>query len=499
MTVSAASLVDTIRRCRLLEPARLNELASDLLPQLPDSQLLARELLERAWLTPFQINQLLRGHGSQLCFGPYVILDRLGKGGMGRVYKARRQDQGPPIALKILRKRFSSHPLALERFRREAQAVAQLSHPNIVPAHEAGHVGDTPFLAMEYVAGIDLAQLVEKRGPLPIAEACTYGYQAALGLQHAHERGIIHRDIKPRNLLIARPTGGRQLPEVGQVRILDFGLALLESEAVQTNRLTKLGRRVGTVEYMAPEQEVSCRDADTRSDVYSLGCSVYYALAGRPPFLESDPSLRAYPQVSWEAPPIKCFRADVPPALGAVLAKMLVRVPAGRFQTADEVAAALRPFCPMPTVEVMETPRVASLPGPVSQECTTSAPGATEMAVEPSRITSYLLARRRRKLRRLVLGLAGGLLLFGAVLLLVLRPPTSHKNAGPADGDHSGKTGATPKTGEVNENAPRDDVQEKPRAPRFKKEEEEDEPGPVNKGDKKKPLKEKKEEEEEAP
>src|SRR5208283_5376113 len=203
MTVgSVAGFVDTLQKNRLLQPAQLDELIRSLQGQCADARALARELIRRGWLTPYQINQLFQGRGPDLLLGSYIILERLGEGGMGLVFKARHQKMGRTVALKLIRKDRLVNPDAIRRFEREIRAMSQLSHPNIVTAHDADQVGENHFLVMEYVEGVDLAKLVQQCGPLPIDQAVAYIRQAALGLQHAHERGLVHRDIKPSNLLV---------------------------------------------------------------------------------------------------------------------------------------------------------------------------------------------------------------------------------------------------------------------------------------------------------
>ena len=185
----------------------------------PAPRALAGELIRRGWLTPYQVNQLLQGRGRDLLLGSYVLLERLGEGGMGQVFKARNWKLGRVVALKLIRKERLDNPDAVRRFQREIRAAAQLDHPNIVRAFDADEVDGTHLLVMEYVEGTDLAKLVKKDGPLPVDKACDYCRQAALGLQHAYERGLVHRDIKPHNLLL---TPG------GVVKILDMGLARLD-------------------------------------------------------------------------------------------------------------------------------------------------------------------------------------------------------------------------------------------------------------------------------
>jgi serine/threonine protein kinase len=197
---STASLVEALRAARLLEPSQLEELEG-LRQRFSDSQGLARELVRRGWLTAYQAKHLVKGRGGDLVLGSYVLLDRLGKGGMGQVFKARNWKLGRIVAVKLVRKERLVDDAAVRRFHREIQATAALSHPNIVQAYDADEVRGTHFFVMEYVAGEDLACHVRQHGPLTVAAACDCIRQAALGLQHAHEKGMVHRDVKPHNLL----------------------------------------------------------------------------------------------------------------------------------------------------------------------------------------------------------------------------------------------------------------------------------------------------------
>jgi serine/threonine-protein kinase len=218
-TISSSSLVDPLRQFQLLEPKQLEELKT-LQTRFPEPKVLAKELLHRGWLTAYQANQLLMGRGQDLVLGQYILLERLGEGGMGQVFKARHRNLGRIAAIKLIRKERLDNADAVKRFQREVRAAAALNHPNIVRALDADQIGGTHLLVMEYIDGAtDLAQLVKKNGPLPVAQACDYIRQTALGLQHAFERGLVHRDIKPANLLLA--SGGKT------VKILDMGLARL--------------------------------------------------------------------------------------------------------------------------------------------------------------------------------------------------------------------------------------------------------------------------------
>jgi formylglycine-generating enzyme required for sulfatase activity/tRNA A-37 threonylcarbamoyl transferase component Bud32 len=286
----------------------------------------------------------------------YRVLEPLGAGGMGAVYQAEHLLMQRPVALKVLSRKLTRSPEAVARFRREVRAAARLAHPNIVTAYDAEQAGETHFLVMEYVEGIDLARLVAERGPLPVAQACDAVRQAALGLQHAHERGMVHRDIKPSNLM-RTPTG--------QVKILDFGLArlalgqaeaeapgwtaadtpvgILPGEATPPD-VTEPGRVMGTPDYIAPEQAADAHAADIRADIYSLGCTLYYLLAAAVPFAcgTAQGKLRAHTED--DPQPLADLRADVPPELLRVLDQMIARDPTQRYATPAQVADALAPF-----------------------------------------------------------------------------------------------------------------------------------------------------------
>jgi serine/threonine-protein kinase len=303
-----------------------------------DSRELAAELIRRDWLTPFQANQLLQGHGSSLLLGPYVLLERLGRGGIGQVYKARHALMDRLVALKVLRADVLDQPGALDRFRREIQAAAKLTHSNVVLAHDANQVGDRLFLVMEYIAGIDLARLLAQRGRLPATEAAHYIRQAALGLQHAHEHGLVHRDVKPSNLI--RANAG------GVVKVLDLGLARLRAETDGAAPLTHEGAVMGTPDYMAPEQAEDSRSADIRADVYSLGSTLYHLLAGRPPFPGGSLAQKMLKLQRAEPTPLEQLCPDLPPGLADVVRKMMAKRPEDRYPSPAEVADALAPFAP---------------------------------------------------------------------------------------------------------------------------------------------------------
>jgi tRNA A-37 threonylcarbamoyl transferase component Bud32 len=274
----------------------------------------------------------------------YRVLGLVGQGGMGAVYRAEHRRMQRLVALKVIHPRLMRNPAAVQRFHQEVRAAARLTHANIVHAYDADQAGGLHFLVMEYVEGTSLDQVVRERGPLPVAEACAYARQAALGLQEAHERGMVHRDIKPHNLMLT--------PD-GRVKILDFGLARLAHPADSTaapdlssGPLTGAGTVMGTADYIAPEQAADPRAADIRADVYALGCTLFHLLTGRPPFPEGDVREKLARHAATPLPPLSALRPEVPPGLAAVVARMTAKDPADRHATPAAVAEALAPFCP---------------------------------------------------------------------------------------------------------------------------------------------------------
>ncbi len=331
---SAVSLLEALRPLPLLSPDHLRE-AGALASGCPTARDLARELLRRGWLTAYQVNQLFAGRGPELVLGGYVLLERLGEGGMGQVFKARQLKLGRTVAVKLIRKERLDSADAVRRFHREIEATAQLSHPNIVLAYDADQAGDTHFLVVEYVEGTDLARLVKKQGPLPIALACDCVRQAALGLQHAFEKGLVHRDVKPANLLLT--TGGT-------VKLLDLGLARIASAETlleHSSTLTQEGSVMGTPDFIAPEQARDSHAADIRADLYSLGCTLYYLLSGRVPFPGGTLTEKLLKHQMDAPRPLRGLRGEVPPAVAAVVDRLMAKRPEERYQSPAEVAAAL--------------------------------------------------------------------------------------------------------------------------------------------------------------
>jgi serine/threonine protein kinase len=262
----------------------------------------------------------------------YRLLEWLGAGSMGVVYKALHRLMDRLVAIKVISKRLTSNSAVVERFRREVKVVAKLDHPHVCRAYDAEQTGDLHFLVMEYVEGVNLARLIEDQGPRPVELACEYARQTALGLQHAWECGIWHRDLKPTNLM-ATPKG--------HVKILDFGLAGLVSKDDPQMAFESI---LGTPSFMAPEQGRDGRSADIRADIYALGCTLYFLLTGRAPFAGATVRDKLAAQREQQPRPLSDTRQDVPEALARVVERMLAKEPAGRYQTPAEVAVALASF-----------------------------------------------------------------------------------------------------------------------------------------------------------
>lgn len=335
----------------------------------------------------------------------YRLLDQLGEGGMGVVFRAEHKVMGRVVALKVMAQHLTEKPSAVARFRLEVKAAAKLNHPNIVTAYDAGEAGGLHFLVMEYVEGVSLDKLVAKKGPLPIPQACQFIRQAAQGLQHAYQQGMVHRDIKPQNLMVTRK---------GHVKVLDFGLARFardaaenpppgssESAAHPPTAVTGMNMIMGTPDYLSPEQ-ARCAAVDIRADVYSLGCTLYFLLTGRAPFEKAGSVFDKILAHATEAqPPLAATRLDVPGGLELVLAKMTAKDPDARFATPADVAAALAPYArgegagALPVVEAA----LAPTPAAVTLVPTITPPPVETLVPEPPS-TDVIVATRARPARK---------------------------------------------------------------------------------------------------
>ncbi|HIQ20257.1 MAG TPA: serine/threonine protein kinase [Planctomycetes bacterium] len=337
MAVTVEQFVKNLVRSHLFSP----EEAVSLLERVPgdqsdqDARALADQLVEAGRLTSFQASMLYEGRTRGLVLGEYTLLDRIGSGGMGEVFRARHRTMERVVAIKALRRGASDSPSLMKRFQREVRAAGRLMHPNIVTALDASHQDGIWYLVMEYVDGQDLAELVRRRGPLAVEEAVDYVCQVARGLHYAHTQGIVHRDIKPRNLLVDKS---------GTVKILDMGLARISAEATSRpeEELTASEKVLGTFDYLAPEQAEDARMVDRRADIYSLGCTLYHLLVGKPPYKRSSALKTVLAHREAPIPSICQARPDLPPALDAVFRKMVAKRPEDRYQDMGQVEMELQ-------------------------------------------------------------------------------------------------------------------------------------------------------------
>lgn len=288
-------------------------------------------LVRQELLTPWQAERLREGQ-IEFHLGRYCLLAELGRGGMGAVYKARQQPLGRIVAIKVMARHLIDNDSDVARFRREIQAAAALADSHVVAAFDADQVGETHFLVMEYVDGESLEQILRRQKRLPVDVACDYVLQAAQGLQHIYERGMAHRDIKPSNLMIARSPEGPPL-----VKLLDMGLARFTRDRQDDSQLTKTGEIMGTPDYMAPEQAICSRDADIRSDIFSLGCTLFRMIAGRVPYSGRTAMEKLMVRAMQDSPRLSQSGADVPPEIDTLVARMLARDPHDRPQTPAEL------------------------------------------------------------------------------------------------------------------------------------------------------------------
>jgi serine/threonine protein kinase len=266
-------------------------------------------------------------------FGEYELIEELGGGGMGRVFKATHRKMNRTVAVKLLPDSHGQLPDSIRRFQREIQTLAHLSHPNIVGVHDAGAADGTHFYVMDFVDGTDLARLVNQRGPMSVETALDCILQAARGLEHAHAKGIVHRDVKPSNLILGRD---------GTLKILDLGIARFRQlSEMPGDDLTKTGCVLGTIDYMAPEQAMNTRRADHRADVYGLGCTLYYLLTAQPLFGGDTVMERLIAHREHPAPSLKAASPAVPQWLDGVFQKMVAKKPEDRQQSMKEVIADL--------------------------------------------------------------------------------------------------------------------------------------------------------------
>jgi serine/threonine protein kinase len=435
MPITLDEFVQSITASGLMDAEEIQSFL-DTLPmaqQPKTAEELAREMHRAGKLTRFQAQAIYQKKTRGLVVGNYVVLDKLGKGGMGAVYKARHRRMDRIVALKMLPSTATRSSDAVKRFQQEVRAAAKLSHPNIVTAHDADEAKGVHFLVMEYVEGRDLHAFVKDKGTLSVARAVDYVVQTAKGLEYAHSQGIIHRDIKPHNLL---------LDKKGTVKILDMGLARIEEavagrDATADEGLTQSGQVMGTLDYMPPEQALDTKTVDVRADIYSLGCTLYYLLIGRPPYSGDTVGKKIVAHREDPIPSLRGLRGDVPQSLDTVFRRMLAKRPEERQQSMTDVISELQgctvqgpgapaSFPPISgsyseTVDLLQedTKPPAQLPSPLDELFASEPVQITERLVAPSRRYGKRWTKRQKTV---VAAVAGGvafiLLLLGIILKL---------------------------------------------------------------------------------
>lgn len=346
----AESFLQTLEQSGLIPAGTISAALSRLgLPETAPAERLAGALIAAGLITNLQAERLLAGRRRGYFIDRFKLLEILGAGGMATLYLAEEPVTGRKVALKVLSENNKSDPSMLARLKLEALAGQRLKHPNIVHTEQLGTAedifGETSFVVMEFVEGVNLEELINLKGPVPWAQACELIRQTALGLQHAHEHGLVHRDVKAGNLLI---------DHAGNAKLLDFGLALIDADetADEFSLAMIFGHScLGTADYIAPEQSVDSYSVDARADIYGLGCTLYVALSGKLPFPMASSCEKIEGHRSRPVRPLRDVAPSVPVGVVAIVEKMMAKAPADRYQTAAEVAAALTPFAKQQPIE----------------------------------------------------------------------------------------------------------------------------------------------------
>ncbi len=338
--VSTPRFLEMVAKSRLVDPdalakfsQKLREKYGEALPK--DAKPVAAAMVAAGLLTQWHTDKLLIGKYKGFFLGKYKLLGHIGTGGMSSVYLAEHVRMQDKRAIKVLPRTRVKDATYLARFQLEAKAIASLNHPNIVLAYDIDNENDTHFIVMEYVEGVDLQVLVRRDGPLAPVEAANLLAQAADGLQHAHQRGVIHRDVKPANLLLDLD---------GRVRLLDMGLALVAAQEEESLTVVHNENVLGTADYLAPEQALNSHQVDHRADIYGLGCTLYFLLVGKPPFPDGTLAQRIAKHQKEMPTSIRKLRSDCPGELEGICVKMMQKEPQYRYQSAADVAEALRKF-----------------------------------------------------------------------------------------------------------------------------------------------------------
>jgi eukaryotic-like serine/threonine-protein kinase len=438
MPVAVEQFVKALEEAGIIAPDKLRAAHDKLSPgRKEDAQVLAGELVRQKVLTNYQVQEACQGRAKDLVLGNYTILDKIGQGGMGQVFKAQHRRMDRIVAIKLLPASVTKDQAAIARFEREVKAAAKLEHPNIVTAYDADEAAGRHFLVMQFVEGHDLSALVKKDGPLPVEQAVSCIAQAARGLEYAHRRGVVHRDIKPANLL---------LDLEGTVKILDMGLARLEPAAGEEHaELTGTDQIMGTVDFMSPEQALDTKHADERSDIYSLGITLWYLLTGRAVYGGKSVMAKLLAHREQPIPSLQAACPGATSALEAVFTKMVAKMAEDRFQSMSEVVVELERIRPDQGEELRLSeflrgtkgskaasgrlsiePAVASKPpsSPVLEETITMAgpqiatdPTTEQLLVVPDEVP-HLRASVKRP--RLLVACAAGIALLLAGIILYL-------------------------------------------------------------------------------
>jgi serine/threonine protein kinase len=354
--------LDVVRKSKVLDEEKvtafLERLSRDQ-KTFEKPEQIATKLYQEGLLSTFQARQLLQGRWRRFSIGgKYRLLEMIGQGGMGAVYLCEHVSLRRLVALKVMPEDKIKAPGALERFQREARAIAQLDHPNVVRAFDMGQDAGVHFMVMEYIDGVNLERLItkyHKNKGLPLTRACQYVADTACALQHAHEIGWVHRDIKPANVLVDR---------YGNVKLLDLGLTrLFEGDQENLTQRFDEGNVLGTADYIAPEQALNVSAADIRADIYGLGCTFYFLLAGRPPFATGTVAQKLVWHQTKNPEPIRSLRPDLPEEVGDIITKMIAKKPEDRYSIPQEIVEALHPWLaePVPPPTSEEVPMLCPL------------------------------------------------------------------------------------------------------------------------------------------
>jgi serine/threonine-protein kinase len=349
--LSAKNLLTLLEKSGIVDEEDLQETLQPVSEKIDadsiDAQQLSTHLIDSGIITQWHASKLLAGKYKGFFLDKYKLLGHLGTGGMSSVYLAEARNTGQKRAIKVLPKKKVSDKSYLDRFYREGKAAASLNHPNIVRVYDINNAGNTHYMVMEYVKGADLYETVRELGPMPVDETVEALIQSAEGLLHAHQKGMVHRDIKPANLLKT---------DAGSIKILDLGLALFNSEGEESLTVLYNEKVMGTADYLSPEQAVNSHEVDHRADIYSLGCTLYFLITGRPPFDKGTLAQRIALHQSKEPDSILDSRPDCPQGLVDICTRMMRKNPDDRFANCQELIHTLKQFQDSPDTFLPDLP-----------------------------------------------------------------------------------------------------------------------------------------------